>query len=118
MATGKSDDPTQRIDATFRNGSVTVIGVILGFSLGFLSHWVEQPGGWEAGDFVAVVAMAVGIGLQIVSVAQLLSVNSLYLASYNRSVVIFLVGLVLVSLGVATAILLQILWAINEAAKT
>ena len=58
------------------------------------------------GDFVAVIAMTVGIGLQIVSVAQLLSVNSLFLASYNRSVVIFLVGLVLVSLGVATAIFL------------
>jgi hypothetical protein len=118
MTTGKSDDPPQRIDATFRNGSVTVIGVVLGFSLAFLSHWVEQPGGWEVGDFVAVIAMTVGIGLQIVSVAQLLSVNSLYLRSYNRSVVIFLVGLVLVSLGVATAVLLQIVWAMSEAGKT
>jgi hypothetical protein len=117
MATGKSDDPPLRIDSTFRNGSVTAIGVVLGFSLGFLSHWVEQPGGWEIGDFVAVIAMTVGIGLQIVSVAQLLSVNSLFLSSYNRSVVIFIVGLVLVSLGVATAILLQIIWAMNETAK-
>ena len=36
------------IDSTFRNGSVTAIGVVLGFSLAFLSHWVEQPGGWES----------------------------------------------------------------------
>jgi hypothetical protein len=61
--------------------------------------------------------LGIAIGLQIVSVAQLLSVNSLFLSSYNSSVVIFLVGLVLVSLGVATTVFLQIIWAMNETAK-
>ena len=33
----------QRVDSTFRNGSITAIGVV-GFSLGFLSRWAALPG--------------------------------------------------------------------------
>jgi hypothetical protein len=39
--TGAADP--QRIDAAFRNGSVTAVGIILGFSLGFLSQWASNP---------------------------------------------------------------------------
>ena len=45
------DEP--RIDATFRNGSVTAVGIILGFSLGFLSQWASNPIAWSVVDIAA-----------------------------------------------------------------
>jgi len=98
-----------RIDSTFRNGSLTAIGVVVGFSLGFLSRWAALPGDWPHTDLVSVAAITLGIMLQIKALADLLSVKSLILARYNRSVRVFLVGLVLVAFGVVAAIFADIL---------
>ncbi|MXQ11886.1 hypothetical protein [Microvirga makkahensis] len=92
------------IDATFRNGSLTAIGVVVGFSLGFLSRWAGLPGDWERSDLIAVSAITLGIVLQIKALANLLAVDSLLIAKYNRSVRIFVTGLVLVACGVAAAL--------------
>lgn len=96
--------PPQTIDATFRNGSLTAIGLISAFSLGFLSRWGGSPGDWTNSDLFAVIAITIGIALQIKSVADLLSLRSLLLNVYNRAIRTFLIGLILVSLGVAAAI--------------
>jgi hypothetical protein len=97
------------IDSTFRNGSLTAIGVVVGFSLGFLSRWASTPGEWMHADLVAVAAITVGIALQIKALADLLSRKSLAAARYDRSVTIFLIGLVLVAMGVVIAIFAAIL---------
>ena len=93
-----------RIEATFRNGSLTAISVILGFSLSFLNRWAGLPGTWTRPDAVAVAAISAGIVLEIVAVAFLLLVASLDLRRYNRAVGVFLIGLVFVAAGVALAI--------------
>jgi hypothetical protein len=92
---------SERIDATFRNGSLTAISVIVGFSLSFLNRWAAEPGPWEISDLAAIV---VGIVLQVSSLASLLSVRSLLLGNYVRAVRLFLIGLAVVSIGVALAI--------------
>jgi hypothetical protein len=92
------------IDSTFRNGSITAIGVVVGFSLGFLSRWSALPGEWSPSDLVSVALITLGLALQVKSLADLLLVSSLQLKKYNRSVRIFLAGLILVSLGVIFAI--------------
>jgi hypothetical protein len=92
------------IDSTFRNGSITAIGVVVGFSLGFLSRWSALPGEWSRSDLFSVALIILGLGLQVKSLADLLLVSSLQLNRYNRSVRIFLTGLILVSLGVIFAI--------------
>lgn len=99
----------QRIDPTFRNGSVTAIGIILGFSLGFLSQWASNPIAWSRIDIIAALPIVVGIGLQGKAFADLLSTKSLLVANYDRARVLFLWGLGLVAAGVAVAILLDIL---------
>lgn len=103
--------PTQRnaIDSTFRNGSLTAVGVVVGFSLGFLSRWAGLPGDWARTDLVAVALIVLGIAMQIKALADLLMVSSLVLKRYNRSIRIFLVGLVLVAGGVVLAIFADIL---------
>jgi uncharacterized membrane protein len=82
---------------------------VVGFSLGFLSRWAALPGDWTRPDLVAVFAISVGIVLQIKSLADLLSVESLLLSRYNRSVRIFLAGLILVAIGTGAAIFADIL---------
>lgn len=97
------------VDVAFRNGSLAVMSVIGGFSLGFLSRWAGLPGAWTPTDVVAVVLITLGILLQVVALVNMLAVKSLVLACYNRMVGIFVVGLVLVFMGVAAAILMDLI---------
>ncbi len=99
-----SDGAEERIEATFRNGSLTAVSVVLGFSLSFFNRWAGLPGSWTRSDLLAVLAISLGVTLQIVAVARMLGVRSLLLRHYNRSVRIFLVGLAWVAVGVALAV--------------
>jgi hypothetical protein len=101
--------PAATIDSTFRNGSLTAIGVVVGFSLGFLSRWAGLPGSWAQTDLVAVLLITCGIGLQIKALADMLSTRSLVLARYNRTIRIFILGLVLVAAGVVAAIFADVM---------
>jgi uncharacterized membrane protein len=94
----------EKIDAAFRNGSLTAISVLIGFSLSFLTRWAGIPGTWHVSDFVALVAIILGIVLQITSLASLLLVRSLLLRNYNNATRMFLTGLALAAAGVVLAI--------------
>jgi hypothetical protein len=94
----------QSIDSVFRNGSVTAIGVVVGFSLGFLSRWAALPGEWSTSDLVSVTLIGLGLILQVKSLADLLFITCLELKRYNRSIRFFLTGLIFVGLGVVLAI--------------
>ncbi len=96
--------PRRDIEAVFRNGSVTVVGVLAGFSLTFLTAWAANPLPWQLHDLFGIVPLAVGIVFQLISLAALLRPDSLIRDRYDRAIRIFLIGLVLVSIGVAAAI--------------
>jgi hypothetical protein len=100
----KPQPARKQIDSTFRNGSVTAIGVVLAFSLGFLNNWSSSPTAWIPEDLVAVALIAGGIAFQIWAMAGMLSVASLEVPVYQRIIRIFLIGLTLVALGVLMAI--------------
>jgi hypothetical protein len=86
----QSDDVEVRIDATFRNGCVTV-GIILGFSLA-LSQRAADPIAWSQGkDF-----------------ADLPSTRSLFARSYERARETFLLGLARLAAGIAVALRLDV----------
>lgn len=94
----------ERIDPTFRNGSLTAVGVVTAFSLGFLSNWALAPGTWNGVDIVAVTLISIGIGMQIWSLAGMLQLSSLVTAIYNRLTRAFLIGVQVTALGVVMAI--------------
>jgi uncharacterized membrane protein YccC len=83
-------DERQLIEATFRNGSITAIGVVVGFSLGFLSRWSALPAEWTPSDLISITLITLGLALQ--------------LKRYNRSIWTFLIGLTLVGTGIILAI--------------
>ena len=97
-----------RIPPEFRNGSLTAVSVLVGFSLSFLSRWAGTPGKWHAADVVAVVLIVTGSALQIFALGSMLFLSSMVVANYERAIRIFLVGLGIVAVGVAIAILGEI----------
>jgi hypothetical protein len=99
----------QKIDSTFRNGSLTAVGIILGFSLNFLSRWAANPNDWSRIDILPSVAFVIGIGLQIKVLADLLARESLLVSRYDRSMRLFLAGLLVVAIGIAIALTSDIL---------
>ena len=104
----KPPDPPARITPEFRNGSLTAISVIVGFSLSFLSRWAGTPGKWHNADLFAVALIVLGSAAQIWSLGAMLFVSSMVAANYQRAIRIFLVGLALVAVGVAVALLGEI----------
>jgi hypothetical protein len=101
--------PEEKIDATFRNGSLTAAGIILGFSLTFLSRWVSNPNDWSRIDILPMLLLTAGIAIQVKVFADLLARDSLIAAKYDRSRRLFLIGLVIVAVGIAVALLNDIL---------
>jgi hypothetical protein len=104
----------ETIEAVFRNGSVTVVGVVVGFSLTFLTTWAANPLPWSLDDLYGIVPLAAGIAFQLVALAAMLRTDSLVAWRYRRAVRYFLIGVVLVSVGVVIALLFVILHVIRS----
>ncbi|WP_315918974.1 hypothetical protein [Mesorhizobium sp. SP-1A] len=102
-------DPDERVETIFRNGTLTVVGVVLAFSLGFVSHWAGNPVPWQLYDGFALVPILAGIGLQIKALAALLDHDCLKRPVFERANRIFMRGLLLTSGGVALAVTLDYL---------
>jgi hypothetical protein len=99
----------EKIDATFRNGSLTAAGIILGFCLNFVSRWVSNPNDWTAIDVLPALLIVIGIALQVKVFADLLARDSLVARKYDRSRRLFLLGLVIVATGMGLALASDIL---------
>ncbi len=98
-------DPEEKIDATFRNGSLTAAGIILGFSLNVIGRRVSNPNDWSAIDIAPMLFLSVGIALQVKVFADLLARDSLIAGKYDRSRRLFLIGLAVVAIGMGIALL-------------
>ena len=80
-----------------RNGSITAIGIVLGFSLTFLSSWMHGPEPWDYTGIVILLTVASGIALQIISLRRLLILPQApglrhSLTHHNRAATPLLVG--------------------------
>lgn len=100
--------PDDRIEILFRNGTITVVGIVVAFSLGFLTQWASNPIPWQQSHLVAVAPIIIGIALQMKSLADLLRHESLRRSVHDRAVRFFMVGLILTFVGVGAAILLDV----------
>ncbi|WP_020178237.1 hypothetical protein [Methylopila sp. M107] len=93
-----------RIDPTFRNGTITAFGIIVSFSLGFLSQWASSPGVWRLYDTPPALAIFIGAALQTRALALLLPVNGLEKRIYEKATKTFLIGMILTGCGVFGAV--------------
>ena len=106
MSADSRSEP-ERIESSFRHGTITAVGVVTAFSLGFLTAWGSNPIPWGIKDLFALVPIGAGVILEMVALAKLLNPNCLELPRYKVAIRIFLVGMVLVDVGVATALLVD-----------
>lgn len=103
----EQDPKDEQVETTFRNGTVTAVGILLAFSLGFITHWAANPIPWRAHHLVAVLPILVGIALQMRAFAMLLDIKSLQRRILERANRIFIIGLIFTAFGVGGAILLD-----------
>jgi hypothetical protein len=99
-----SDENEQLIDTLFRNGTLTVVGIILSFSLGFLAQWGANPLPWRLYDAIPVGALTIGIIIQFRALALLLHTDSVKKLLFQRASRIFLTGAIITGAGVFLAI--------------
>jgi uncharacterized membrane protein len=99
-----SEETPERIEPVFRNGSVTVVGVIVGFSLTFVTSWASNPSPWQLHDLLGLIPLGIGVIFQLFALSAMLHVESLERPRYDRAVRLFLIGLILVGLGLAGVI--------------
>lgn len=101
----QQDDPNELVETIFRNGTLTVVGIVLAFSLGFVTHWAANPIPWQPEDALALFPILLGISLQIRALSGLLKHECLKKRSFDRASRLFMTGLILTSGGVALAVL-------------
>ncbi|RWM26978.1 hypothetical protein [Mesorhizobium sp.] len=103
----EQDPKEELVEPVFRNGTVTIVGILLAFSLGFITHWAANPIPWQTYHLIAVVPILVGIALQMRALAILLDIKSLQRIIHDRASRIFIIGLIFTACGVGMAILLD-----------
>ncbi|UXN66933.1 hypothetical protein N8E89_20430 (plasmid) [Phyllobacterium sp. A18/5-2] len=101
------DDDEHLIETLFRNGTITVVGVVLSFSLGFLTQWASNPIPWKLADLPTLLLISIGIVLQLRSLAFLLKTDSLRKVVYDRASRLFLDGVITTGSGVFLAIVID-----------
>lgn len=104
---GDSRGEPERIESSFRHGTITAVGILTAFSLGFLTAWGSNPVPWGFKDLFALVPIAVGVIFEMTALARLLDPRCLELPRYLVAIRFFLVGMVLVAIGVAAALLVD-----------
>jgi hypothetical protein len=102
---GPNDGEAKRpLPQGYRQGIITAITVMLGFSLYFLRFWnFEAPGAWTAAALTAAVLMVLSVLLQLVALWRSLQPEDDDEPLYRRTLQWFLAGLVCAGLGVLVA---------------
>jgi hypothetical protein len=103
----KTESPQESripLPAGYRQGIITAITVLLGFSLLFVRYWdFELPGAWSISSTTAAIFMTVAITLQIVALWRSLQIKDDDVIEYNKTLRWFLVSTIVLLVGLAIA---------------
>jgi uncharacterized membrane protein len=105
----------ERIESSFRHGTITAVGVVTAFSLGFLTAWGSNPLPWGLKDLFALIPIAVGVIFEMIALAKLLDPRVLEIPRYHVAIRFFLIGMVLVAIGVAAALFVDFISTVEGA---
>jgi 4-amino-4-deoxy-L-arabinose transferase-like glycosyltransferase len=88
----------------YRQGLITAITVLLGFSLTFLRYWsFEAPGEWTTRSIIATIALGIAVLLQIVALVRSLRLEDDQPREYRITVRYFTCSTALLVLGLLLA---------------
>lgn len=104
--TAKANSTPQPVPAGYRQGVITAITVLLGFSLAFWRFWgFESSGRWTLRSAFAAVALVAAVSLQIVALFRALRIEDDEVAEYRKTVGWFLASAVALLVGLLGAML-------------
>lgn len=99
-----SPPPPQTVPSGFRQGIITAITVLLGFSLAFWRFWgLETSGRWHARAVFVALCLLVAVALQIVALFRALRIEDDAVPEYRRTVRWFIASAVALLIGLAGA---------------
>lgn len=102
-----NEEGEQRIELLFRNGTITVVGIVLSFSLNFLTQWASNPIPWTLIDVPTVGLISAGILLQTMALLKLLKHDSIHRSKFDVATSRFIAGLITTVVGVVSAIVID-----------
>lgn len=89
----------------YRQGIITAITVLLGFSLAFFKFWTfEAPGEWTGRSVAATVTIVVAVALQIVALFRSLRLEDDSAAEYRKTVRWFVASAVVLLVGLLVTV--------------
>jgi len=105
-----STDPKSidSINETERNGSITGIGVVLGFSLIFTGQLTLSSGTWRQFKFLALGISGAGIVFQLLALLAILSLPLISKDIHRRAYIKFIVGVVVMLIGFAAHVSIDV----------
>jgi hypothetical protein len=101
------EDNEPLVEMVFRNGTLTVVGILLSFSLTFVTQWAHNPMPWEFADLPTLLLLATGIVLQLMALMTLLRHDSLCRPVYDRASRSFKLGIGMTTAGVLSALVID-----------
>ncbi|MBE7731566.1 hypothetical protein [Devosia faecipullorum] len=103
----------QKVELLFRNGTLTVAGIMLAFSLNFITQWASNPLPWTLIDLPTLAMISAGILIQAVALTRFLGHDSVVKRKFDRANSIFVVGVFVTAVGAISAIVIDFLQLIN-----
>jgi hypothetical protein len=88
--------PADQVEPTERNGSITGVGVVLGFSLAFTGQWSMQPSPWSWQGLVMLFVMLFGGALQLFALYRILRLPRHTVRQHGVAMRFFIIGVTLV----------------------
>ena len=102
-----AEPPGEPLPGGYRQGIITAITVLLGFSLAFFRFWTfEAPGEWTARSVVVTTTLVAAVVMQIVALFRSLRLEDNTEAEYRKTVAWFVASAVVLLLGFFFAVIL------------
>jgi hypothetical protein len=99
--------PPAPLPEGYRQGIITAITVLLGFSLAFFRFWTfEAPGEWTARSVVVTTTLVAAVIMQIVALFRSLRLEDNSAAEYRKTVGWFIASAVVLLVGFFFAVIL------------
>lgn len=94
------------VPSGFRQGIITAITVLLGFSLAFWRFWgFESPGYWSVRSLAAALCLILAVALQILALFRALRLEDDSIPEYRKTVRWFIASAIAMLIGLTIAML-------------
>jgi hypothetical protein len=100
-----AERPRKSLPQGYRQGIITAITVLLGFTLGFFRFWgFEAPGKWTLRSFIPATTLVIAVVLQIIALFRALNVADDDEHEYQKTMKWFIASAVILLAGMLLAL--------------